>query len=199
MTTNILTNQTKSKELIQGGALANINGNGFEAIFEKAFRNSGVSVVTYATYKKHPEKYEGKRILVKNVPFESIYGSKRSKTEFLLKDPILGDFRIECKYQASAGSVDEKFPYVYLNALLAYPEENVIIAVDGGGYKAGALSWLKETIENGLVFKNHFKNPLVEYHMKEAAKLAAEEKNIQLMNGEQLLTWIYNLPKNKMH
>lgn len=60
------------------------------------------------------------RYLVKGPPYETIYGTK-GKTEFRLHCanvsptkafPLKGEFvcRIECKYQATAGSVDEKFP-----------------------------------------------------------------------------------------
>jgi hypothetical protein len=41
--------------------------------------------------------------------------------------------RIECKWQQSAGSVDEKLPYLYLNAIESMPEDHVIIVYGGGG------------------------------------------------------------------
>jgi hypothetical protein len=46
---------------------------------------------------------------------------------------------IECKWQRISGSVDEKFPYAYLNCIEAMPERDIIIVVDGGGAKQGAV------------------------------------------------------------
>lgn len=56
--------------------------------------------------------------------------------------------RVEVKFQASAGSVDEKYPYMLLNGIYAYPESEVIFLVDGGGYKPGARKWLQDQIDN---------------------------------------------------
>ena len=65
-------------------------------------------------------------------------------TEFLLKSEKHNlEMRIECKWQQSTGSVDEKFPYLYLNCIEAMPEKHILIIVDGGGAKDGAVRWLK--------------------------------------------------------
>ena len=54
-------------------------------------------------------------LLVRRVPYQSIYGH-RGVTEFLAVSASRGlAVRIECKWQQSQGSVDEKFPYLYLN------------------------------------------------------------------------------------
>ena len=52
-------------------------------------------------------------LLLRHVPYRSIYGTP-SKTEFVLVLPDRS-IRIECKWQAVSGSVDEKYPYMFLN------------------------------------------------------------------------------------
>lgn len=57
--------------------------------------------------------------------------------------------------QATAGSVDEKYPYMLLNAISQYSEKEVILIVDGGGYKPGSRQWVKTQISsNWLNFKS---------------------------------------------
>jgi hypothetical protein len=55
--------------------------------------------------------------------------------------------RIECKWQQVSGSVDEKLPYLYLNSIEAMPELSVMILIDGAGWKAGAIQWLKDAVK----------------------------------------------------
>mgnify|MGYP000859163936 CR=1 FL=1 len=42
----------------------------------------------------------------------------------------------------------KKFPYLYLNCIEAMPEKEIVIIVDGGGVKAGAITWLQETVKS---------------------------------------------------
>ena len=44
--------------------------------------------------------------------------------------------------------MDEKFPYLYLNCIQAMPEREIILLIDGNGYKPGALSWLKQAVSS---------------------------------------------------
>lgn len=86
-------------------------------------------------YKKWDKISNG---LIKNVPYTNIYGST-SRTEFMI---VAGNkkIRIECKWQQSSGSVDEKFPYMF--ECLLNVEEDVIILLDGNGYRKSARDWL---------------------------------------------------------
>lgn len=52
---------------------------------------------------------------------------------------------IECKWQQSGGSVDEKLPYVNLNIQKCYPAPAVVL-IDGGGMKPGSISWLTKQV-----------------------------------------------------
>ena len=47
---------------------------------------------------------------------------------------------IQCKWQASAGSVEEKFPFEI--ECIAQGPFPTIIVLDGGGYSNGAHQWL---------------------------------------------------------
>lgn len=49
---------------------------------------------------------------------------------------------IETKWQSSAGSVDEKYPYTVLSLKeLPYP---AVLMIAGGGYRQNAINWCKD-------------------------------------------------------
>ncbi len=52
---------------------------------------------------------------------------------------------IECKWQQTSGSVDEKLPYLNLNIQNCYPVKTVVL-IDGGGMKPQAISWLNTQV-----------------------------------------------------
>ncbi|MBW4632764.1 MAG: hypothetical protein KME30_12985 [Iphinoe sp. HA4291-MV1] len=52
---------------------------------------------------------------------------------------------IECKWQESGGSVDEKFPYLNLNIQRSYPAPTIVV-LGGEGMREGAIDWLKERV-----------------------------------------------------
>ena len=71
----------------------------------------------------------------------NIYGKER-RVDFILHHPHNWPkcLVIQCKWQASPGSVDEKFPFeVECIAHDAFP---TIIVLDGGGASKGAKNWL---------------------------------------------------------
>ena len=135
----------------QGGAIANRQGNILEQQVRQAFASHGFREVAFAEYEKlaSGSTLPGVPVpdlLVRRVPYQSIYGH-RGVTEFLAVSASRGlAIRIECKWQQSQGSVDEKFPYLYLNCIQAMPEREIILLIDGNGYKPGALAWLKQAV-----------------------------------------------------
>ncbi|HLP88845.1 MAG TPA: PD-(D/E)XK nuclease superfamily protein [Nostocaceae cyanobacterium] len=54
---------------------------------------------------------------------------------------------IECKWQESSGSVDEKFPYLNLNIQYNYPAPTIVI-LGGIGMREGAVNWLKDRVKD---------------------------------------------------
>jgi hypothetical protein len=79
-------------------------------------------------------------VLVRNAPYTSIYGCE-SRSEFVAVDR-LRHVRIECHWQETPGSVDEKFPYLLLNAVECMPENEVLILLGGNGARPEAVNWL---------------------------------------------------------
>ncbi len=131
------------------GSLANSAGNTLEQTIIATLSSKGFEIEKYRTWAKKPNKY-GDELLLRNVPFESIYKHK-GNTEFLLKSKKYNlEIRIECKWQQVSGSVDEKFPYLYLNCIEKMPENFIIIVVDGGGAKPEAIEWLKNAASTNL-------------------------------------------------
>ena len=123
----------------QGGAIANRQGNILEQQVRQAFASHGFREVAFAEYEKlaSGSTLPGVPVpdlLVRRVPYQSIYGH-RGVTEFLAVSASRGlAIRIECKWQQSQGSVQ------------AMPEREIILLIDGNGYKPGALAWLKQAV-----------------------------------------------------
>ncbi len=71
-----------------------------------------------------------------------IYGKVR-RVDFLLFHPYRhpNGLVIQCKWQASSGSVEEKYPFEVLS--IQQGEFDAIIVLDGGGYSQGAEAWLR--------------------------------------------------------
>ncbi len=154
----------------QGGT-ANHQGKILERTVVPTFEAHDFEVVAYSAWKKRPDRY-GTELLLKHVPYTTIYGQK-GYTEFLVKSEQLNlDIRIECKWQQSSGSVDEKLPYLYLNCIETMPETDIIVIAGGGGMKPGAIPWLKEAVRQ-----------------KKYVRPGMPEKNIQVFNIEEFMTW----------
>lgn len=93
--------------------------------------------------RKYSQTKVHKNVLLKHVPYTNIYGNTRCRSEFLLCYKSR-KIRIECKFQESAGSVDEKLPYLFMNFTKSIPETEAIIVIEGNGFKKGAKEWLRE-------------------------------------------------------
>lgn len=84
---------------------------------------------------------------IKQLPVgETIYKSTR-KVDFMLfnQNNFPDGLIIECKWQQSGGSVDEKYPFLYFNILKTGVP--TIVLLDGGGYKPAAKDWLAARAE----------------------------------------------------
>lgn len=128
------------------GSQANLTGKVLEDLVASIFHSHGFADMDYAEYARLGGLFSKRELLVRNAPYQTIYGHQ-GKTEFLVVSESRGlRFRIECKWQQTAGSVDEKFPYLIENCK-TMPEPMVVILIDGRGYKDGALAWLKKAAE----------------------------------------------------
>jgi len=147
------------------------SGNLLEQTVKTVCRQKGFKIVKYKDWSKNPKKY-GEELLLTHVPYETIY-KHPGKTEFLLKSARYGlEIRIECKWQQVAGSVDEKLPYLYLNSLEAMPEKHIVVVIDGTGWKAGAIPWLKEAAAN-----------------RKYTTSATAQKKIEVLSLTEFMTW----------
>lgn len=126
----------------------NATGKSLENQVESILNTQSYTSVDYKNWVKN--KSEQGKLLVKQFPYISIYDTK-CRTEFVLIDNGR-KIRIECKWQQVSGSVDEKFPYLYWNAVEKWDENEIILVVDGGGYKLKALEWLKKSAKNKVGF-----------------------------------------------
>lgn len=150
------------------GHLANMNGKIFENMLIPIFEAHGFQVFNEADVRSIDLSHI-RRYVIKNASYVTIYDTQ-GKTEFVIVDDFRR-IRVEAKYQAAKGSVDEKYPYMLLNGICQYPEKEIIFVVDGGGYKPGAREWLKNRIdENWLDYK-------------------AKGKDIKLMNISEFMNW----------
>ena len=122
------------------GYEANHSGKFLENIVQREFESRGFIVRDYGSDADNLDMF-APRILVRGVPYISIYETD-SRSEFVVTE-YNRKIRIECKWQESSGSVDEKFPYVIDNAAEAMPEREILILHGGGGARDGALSYLK--------------------------------------------------------
>lgn len=154
----------------QGGT-ANHQGRILERTVVPTFEAHGFEIVAYSAWSKKPDNY-GTELLLKNVPYTTIYNQK-GFTEFLVKSERFGlNVRIECKWQQSSGSVDEKLPYLYLNCIETMPEMDIIIIAGGGGMKPGAIPWLKAAVSQ-----------------KKYVLPGMPDKNIQVFSIEEFMAW----------
>ena len=158
------------------GRTANTQGKILENTIVPALMVRGLTPVAYSSWVKDPAQY-GKELLLRHVPFTTIYGH-RGYTEFLIRSDRLGiRVRIECKWQQSSGSVDEKLPYLYLNCVYAMPEADIIIVLGGGGMKVGAVKWLRKAVQKQL--------------FQDAA--TQQSKHIRICTIEEFLQWANSL------
>ncbi len=76
---------------------------------------------------------------------KSLYEGKDTRADFLLYHPEKHPnfLIIECKWQQSKGTTEEKLPYLVLNIKQNYSFSTAIV-IDGGGHSQGAIKWIKK-------------------------------------------------------
>lgn len=146
-------------------------GKTLERTIEHVLGEKGFKILTYSDFRRRGAEVTSARLLLKRVPYTTIYGSE-GHTEYLLRDKEAGiEVRIECKWQQTSGSVDEKLPYLYLSCIESMPEETIIIVYGGGGWRPGAIPWLKKAVR-----EKKYQSP-------------GSTKEIMVMSIDDLITW----------
>ena len=152
------------------GERANRSGNVLERTVVATMQALGFSVVNFKDYTRSPNEF-GTELLLRNVPYTTLYGG-RGYTEFLIVSKVHNqNVRVECKWQQSAGSVDEKLPHLYLSCIEAMPQNHVIILIDGKGFRDGAIVWLRKAATERRYLP------------------ADSQKLVQVMSVAEFLTW----------
>ena len=151
------------------------SGGTLESTVKSILQNKGFKIARFREWAKNPQTY-GQELLLVHVPFKTIYHHE-GNTEFLLKSVKYNlDVRIECKWQQVSGSVDEKLPYMYLNAIEAMPENHILVIIDGDGWKEGAIAWLKDAAKQ-----------------KKYTNKSSAQKKLEVMNLMEFMTWANKL------
>lgn len=120
------------------------NQKALRKIIEDIFKELEFEIYTDNQVKKleeFPDKF-----VIRNSSYKTIYKQKGRSTFYVIDMTKNIRMRIEIKIQNTSGSVDEKFPYLYLNAATSH-DADVLIILDGGGYKYSAKQWLENKIE----------------------------------------------------
>jgi hypothetical protein len=85
----------------------------------------------------HRKSIGGKQYMKQLPVGNTIYDTERECDFFVInRDKSPEDLIIECKWQQSAGSVDEKYPYLISNVVKTGTP--AVILLDGDGYKPAA-------------------------------------------------------------
>jgi hypothetical protein len=134
-------------EIISSGKKANTTGNRLQNFVEEILRERGYA--EFWNYKKQAfdnRKTIGGKQYLKQLPVgKTIYDTNRICDLFIInRDKFPKDLIIECKWQQSGGSVDEKYPYLIFNIVKTCIP--TVILLDGDGYKPAARLWLRDQV-----------------------------------------------------
>ncbi|WP_276748070.1 PD-(D/E)XK nuclease superfamily protein [Chlorogloeopsis fritschii] len=132
------------------GARANKSGEILENHVETTLRAHGYfQVCSHVPKKQRREFILTSTLLPKRYAKQVYIGTGIYQTDIYVDFYVVGlstmpsGLIIECKWQESEGSVDEKFPYLNLNIQYSYPAPTIIV-IGGEGMREGAIDWLKE-------------------------------------------------------
>lgn len=144
--TNVANKMNSSSEItskITQGAQANKTGNSLEMFVRQTLENNGYTAFTGSKKQLFDNrKIIGGKQYAPQVPVgNSIYESPR-KCDFMVfnQEKFPDSLIIECKWQESPGSVDEKYPFLYFN--IVKTGVPTIVLIDGDGYRVAAKNWL---------------------------------------------------------
>lgn len=132
------------------GKIATANGRNLEQFTEDLLKRRHYNFIEtkkfIATSKASAQCFYTKQFNIG----KTIYDTSR-KCDFIIYCPKNHPnfLVIECKWQQSKGSVDEKYPYLIENIKIS--PYRTIILVDGKGYKPKALEWLKKQTNDKLI------------------------------------------------
>lgn len=132
------------------GTRANYTGNSLEDVINNALVRKRYQFIDKNNFES--AKYLDQKVFTVQYPVAKSVYETDLYCDFILYNPEKYPecLIIESKWQESAGSVDEKFPFLVLNICNKYPCATVIV-LDGGGYKKGAEKWLRSQVNSKLI------------------------------------------------
>jgi PD-(D/E)XK nuclease superfamily domain len=133
---------------VQGGATANYTGSVLEEYISSRLKEKRYAYVQPNRFV--PARYLEQPIYTRQFHIaQSIYDTPQY-CDFILYHPQkwANNLVIESKWQQTAGSVDEKYPYTMLNIQTKYGTPTIVV-LGGGGYKKGAEKWLRSQAGQG--------------------------------------------------
>jgi len=133
---------------VQGGTQANYTGTVLEKFVQQRLDERGYTYVK--PQKFNPARYMEQPIYTKRLHIGMNIYDTDMYCDLILYHPTKwpDNLIIECKWQQSNGSVDEKYPFLVLNITMRYPCPSLVL-LDGSGYRAGAEKWLRKQSGNG--------------------------------------------------
>ena len=155
-----------------GGGRTSLGGQTLEAVI-RCIRLVGFIECTARELRK--SRYdmfsEHQRLLVANMPYTTIFGTPGRREYFIQSDEWTGE--LECKFQNTGGSVDEKMAYIA--ETLKRTELNRLAVVYGG------LFWTEE-----------FRGKAIIEWMKREAVLIREthDKELLVMTLDEFIKWV---------
>lgn len=160
-----VTAHLKELKCVQGRN-ANKTGQSLEDFVEDTLVEKGAYAISYYKWANDQAVVPGwaKTVLYKQVHYKKPWGDT-GRSDFVLESAKLGSIRIDARYQSVSGSVDEKACYLIECAEKCYPENKVIIVLDGPGVKPSIRSWL------------------------EAKAAAIRHKDVRIMTKTQFVVW----------
>ena len=125
-----------------GGSTANMTGRSLEDFVQRFIENQGYEENKSKDFLSELPNLTNKAYAKQVLIGKSIYNRDR-KVDFILYHPEIwkSGLVIECKWQASPGSVEEKYPFLVANIKLS--KLPTIIVLDGEGYTKGAKDWIQ--------------------------------------------------------
>lgn len=146
--------KNSSSGTTSGGATANATGFNLEAYVANVLAGEGYEDMKGSSQEKHQAFMNRASIGGRQYGYQvlvgpTIYGTPRT-VDFVVYNPDIfpRSLIIECKWQQSGGSVDEKYPFL-LDCVERTGEETgapCIVILDGGGYRPEAEKWVHEQV-----------------------------------------------------
>lgn len=169
---------------MSGGKQANESGGAWEAWVKLVSSKHGFQILNFNERHKHTPLKPGARYVWLRTPYTTIYQTDKTpkaNSEFVFEtehDLI----RMECKWQAGSGSVDEKLLFMYINSILTMEEPTIIFGLGG--------SYFTEK-ERGRTIKNWFINACKTppKWLSEEAKQRWEKKELLVLDTNTFERW----------